>query len=179
MFSNLTSSNSSNITNEFSNITTEGSKVTLSVRASIAMAVIINGITCPFTVLLNVLVMMAVKRRPRLRSNANILLACLAATDAATGLTAQLTFILWFSLQLLGVKNVYVVPFRVLHNFFMRFLSVCSCLHLMLVTCERLIAIKFTMKYLHVVNTKNLKVAVISCWIFCIFSDTLRQSMMQ
>ena len=74
----------------------------LSIRAGVAMAVIINGITCPFTVLLNVLVIMAVKRRPRLRSKANILLACLAATDAATGLTAQLTFILWFSLQLLA-----------------------------------------------------------------------------
>ena len=171
--SNLTTSNSSNITNNFSNITTEGREAKLPLEVSVLMTVIINSITCPFTVLLNVLVMMAVKRRPRLRSKANILLACLAATDAATGLTAQPSFILWFSAQLLGVKNL--VPFRVIHNFFMRSLSVCSCLHLMLVTCERLIAIKFTMKYVYIVNTQKLKVAVICGWIFSIFCEILRK----
>lgn len=39
---------------------------------------IINGISFPLTVLLNVLVIMAVKKRgPRLQTNTNILLACL------------------------------------------------------------------------------------------------------
>ena len=47
----------------------------------IIINIIINGITCPLTVLLNVLVIMAVKRRPGLQTNTNILLACLAATD--------------------------------------------------------------------------------------------------
>ena len=37
-------------------------------------------------VLFNVMVIMAVKRRRRLQTNTNILLACLAATDALTGL---------------------------------------------------------------------------------------------
>ena len=39
-------------------------------------------------------------------------------------------------------------------------LSVCSCLHLMLVTGERLVAIKFTMHYLHIVTTKNISGAL-------------------
>ena len=166
-------SNRNNAGQPVASITTEGREAKLPLEVSVLMTVIVNSITCPFTVLLNVLVIMAVKRRPRLRSKANILLACLAATDAATGLTAQPSFILWFSAQLLGVKNL--VPFRVIHNFFMRSLSVCSCLHLMLVTCERLIAIKFTMKYIYIVNTQKLKVAVIFCWIFCIFCEIPRK----
>jgi len=173
MFFNLTTLNSSNITNNFSNITTEGSEAKLPFEVSLVITIIVNSITCPFTVLLNVLVIMAVKRRPRLQSNANILLACLAATDASTGLTAQPSFILWFSAQLLGVKNL--APFRVIHNFFMRSLSVCSCLHLMLVTCERLIAIKFPLNYENIVTKQRLKVAVIYCWIFSVFCEILRR----
>ena len=44
-------------------------------------------------VLFNVMVIMAVKRRQRLQTNSNILLACLAATDALTGLITQPAFI--------------------------------------------------------------------------------------
>ena len=48
----------------------------------------------------------------------------------------------------------------------LRTLSVCSCLYLMLVTCDRLIAIKFTMRYPYLVTKRNIKVAVIVIWVF-------------
>ena len=118
-------------------------------EVSFIVTVIINSITCPFTVLLNVLVIMAVKRRPRLQNNTNILLACLAVTDALTGLTTQPSFILWKTFQLLDMSNFDNI-IRVLHNSSLRNVSNCSCLHLMLLTCERLIAIKFTMYYTYV-----------------------------
>ena len=171
---NLTRSNSTNITNEFSNATKEASHATdVSVEVSFIITIITNSITCPFTVLLNVLVIMAVKRRPRLQSNANILLACLAVTDALTGLTAQPSFVLLYSSRLLGVKNV--VPYRVIHNFFTRALSLCSCLHLMLVTYERLVAIKFPMNYYDIVTRRKIKVAVISCWILSLSCEVFRR----
>ena len=47
----------------------------------------------------------------------------------------------------------------------MQALSACSCFHLMLVTGERLVAIKFTMRYPFIVTKKTITVAVISCWI--------------
>ena len=50
--------------------------------STVVINLIINIMACPFTVLLNVMVIMAVKRRTRLQTNSNILLACLAATDA-------------------------------------------------------------------------------------------------
>ena len=80
------------------------------------ITIILNSITCPFTVALNVLVIMAVKRRPRLQSYANILLACLAVTDALTGLLVQPTFIIWRIFQLLGGINTEIV--HTFHNFF-------------------------------------------------------------
>ena len=168
---NVSASNSTNISSKFP----DNNKINASLEInSKIITIIINGITCPFTFLLNVLVIIAVKRRPRLQTNANILLACLATTDALTGLIAQPSFILHFLSQLLGVKKT--VPFfRVFHNFFMRALSVCSCLHLMAVTCERLLAIKFTMNYRVMVTKKNMTVAVTACWIFSFSCEIFRQ----
>ena len=113
---------------------------------------------------------MAVKRRPRLQNNANILLACLAATDALTGLTSQPSFVLWTTFRMLGVSKL-VRPALVFYSVFIRVLSVCSCLHLMLVTCERLTAIKFTMHYHNVLTEQKFKAAITSCWIFSVLVE--------
>ena len=57
--------------------------------------IIINRLACPFTVLLNLLVILVViKRRPSLQSNRNILLSCLAITDLLTGLIVQPLFVI-------------------------------------------------------------------------------------
>ncbi len=142
------------------------------VLVSFISTIVINGISCPLTVLLNVLVIMAVKRRPRLQSNTNILLACLAVTDVLTGLTVQPSFIAWKYCLLLDNINTKVV--KDVHNILIRALSVCSSLHLMLVTCERLIAIKFTLYYHGIVTKQNIKAAVIAVWAFSFTSEVIR-----
>ena len=109
------------------------------------------------------LVILVVKRRPRLQNNANILLACLAATDTLAGLTVQPSFIAWESCRLL---NILYTNIKAFHNRSIRFLCICSALHLTLVTCERLIAIKFTMRYCTLVTKKTIKAAVTSVWVF-------------
>ena len=88
-----------------------------------------------------------------------------------TGLTTQPLFIVWKTFQLIDLKN-FINPFFGV-NFTMRALAVCSCLHLMLVTCERLIAIKFTMDYHEIVTKKKFKVAVISCWVYSVTSELI------
>ena len=167
----LFDSNFTNTTEKLSNATTESHARNVALEVSYIFTIIINGITCPFTVLLNVLVIMAVKRRPRLQTNANILLVCLAVTDALTGLTSQPSFILWKTFQLLSSTNG--ATLQDFHNFCIVTLLVCSCLHLMLVTCERLIAIKFTMHYQNFVTKRNIRVSVSACWIFSIFVEVL------
>ena len=146
-----------NFTNATKMTSTEGDPTAnVPLEVSYIITIIMNSITCPFTVLLNVLVIMAVKRRPRLRTNSNILLACLALTDVLTGLIVQPLFILWKISLLLGLGNrhddrelVFITTlYIVLHS---------SSLHLMLVTFDRLLAIKFTMRYLNVITEKNIK----------------------
>ncbi|KAL9960279.1 hypothetical protein ACROYT_G033718 [Oculina patagonica] len=90
-------------------MTTEGDTKNVPQEVTFIITIIINSISCPFTILLNVLVIMAVKRRPRLQSNTNILLACLAATDVLTGRLVQPSFIAWKSTYLL---NAYVFLYR-------------------------------------------------------------------
>ena len=126
------------------------------------IAIIINGITCPFTVLLNVLVIMAVKKRPRLQTNSNILLACLAASDALSGLTVQPSFILWKTFQLMAAGNS--DRFQNIHTMLLAVLAMSSVLHLTFVTFERLFAIKFTMHYASVINERNTKTTVTVIW---------------
>ena len=165
----------SDMSSRFSNTTMEEeTRLSLPVQVSFIISIIINSITCPFTVVFNVLVIVAVKRRPRLQSYSNILLACLAATDAVNGLLVQSSFILWMILKLLGITTEVTV--NNFHNSALRASLVCSSLHLMLVTCERLVAIKFTMQYPYIITKQNIKVAVTTFWILPISSEVLKNS---
>ena len=141
--------------------------------------IILNIITCPFTVLLNALVIIAVKTRPTLQSYANILLACLAATDAVSGVLAQPSFILYMMLLLLGTGADQSTKLEVhlSHNSALRVVLVCSSLHLILVTYERVIAIKFTMYYPIFVTRQKLKIAVGTFWFLSISSEVLKHAM--
>ena len=168
-----------NLTFMFSNNTLDEPASRLSTQAQISLIIniIINIVTCPFTVLLNALVIIAVKTRPTLQSYANILLACLAATDAVSGVLAQPSFILYMMLLLLGVGGKSAVDeVHLSHNSALRAVLVCSSLHLILVTYERVIAIKFTMYYPIFVTTQKLKVAVIAFWLVSISSELVNHA---
>ena len=58
----------------------------------------INVFTCPFTILLSILVIVAVKTKRQLRTKSNIALACLATTDFMVGLALQPVTIALFTL---------------------------------------------------------------------------------
>ena len=168
---NLFGSNMTNITNKFSNATMQDNTRNVPLEVSNIASIVINSIACPITVLLNVLVIMAVKRRPRLQSNTNILLACLAVTDALTGLAVQPSFITWKAIYVL--KNVDSRTVKLFHNLMLRVVSVSSSLHLMLVTCERLMAIKFTMHYPYIMKKRNITVAVLTIWAFTFLTEVI------
>ena len=167
----MTNFSGSNVSNTS---TGEGTQLTIPVWISFLFNIIVNSITCPFTVLLNVLVIMAVNGRPRLQSKANILLACLAVTDAATGLIVQPAFILWMILKLLGIDNQTRVVSEFIMSNLLRAMFVSSSLHLTLVTFERLVAIKFTLHYYDTVNNKLIKVAVTAFWAIGLLSVVLK-----
>ena len=144
----------------------DGDTVIFPPNVNYIISISINSIACPFTVLLNVLVIIVVKKRPRLRTNNNILLACLAVTDALTGLFGQPLYVLWRIFLLFGFSNS-----EILENVcvcVMTTLSSASYLHLMLVTFERLVAIKFTMHYSNIMTHNTIKITVSVFWIISI-----------
>ena len=51
--------------------------------------IVVNALTCPLIIVLNILVMAAVKTKQQLRTKSNIALACLATTDLVVGLVLQ------------------------------------------------------------------------------------------
>ena len=157
-----------NITHELAKNSVEKTTENVQDSSTVVINLIINIMACPFTVLLNVMVIMAVKRRTRLQTNSNILLACLAATEALTGLITQPAFIFWNTFEMTGAINY--IPARLTYSTALRVLSMCSCLHLMLVTAERLVAIKFTMHYRHFVTKETIRAAVVCSWILSLFA---------
>lgn len=142
--------------------------------ANWVLTVIVNILACPSTVLLNLLVIAAVKRRPRLQNNANILLACLAGVDALTGLVIQPLLIAGTIVSYRETEDqtrclllgLLVGAFHVL--------CFASIFHLALVTFERFIAIKYTLYYVRIITVENIRVAVPSIWIFTVFMELLR-----
>ena len=98
-FSLASFTNTTNITRK------EGDRDVSSMADSIII-IIINTITFPCTVLLSLLVIKAVKTTPRLRTNSNFLLTCLAIIDALTGLLGQPLFVLWKIFVLFGSVRV-------------------------------------------------------------------------
>lgn len=56
------------------------------------LSIILNFLTCPLTVLLNTLVMIAVKTKPNLQTMHNVILASMAVTDLAVGVFLQAVF---------------------------------------------------------------------------------------
>ena len=59
-------------------------------------------------------------------------------------------------------------------NYFLRTFIISSSLHLMLVTCERLLAIRYTNHYLYIATGRNIKVSIVLSWFFSFIISGLR-----
>ena len=116
--------------------------------ATFVLKTIMNVFTCPFTILLNILVMIAVKRKRQLRTKSNIALACLATTDFIVGSVVQPLQIATFSLVLKGgeTPNMLCTPIVVTKAVSMT-CTLASLHHLFAMSGERYLAIKHSLAY--------------------------------
>ena len=151
------------------NVSDEGLRLHLTEQVTLIIQIMITMTACPFTILLNILVILAVKKTPRLQSKPYILLAYLAATDAFIGLTVQQSSILVELFRLIDMNSLAKNIRHYFHNGASLAGITNSLLHLTLVTFERLVAIKFTIHYPLLITGKNIKVSVATFWIiaFC------------
>lgn len=135
-------------------------------RIAFAMtAIILNILSFPVTILMNVLVIMAVKTRARLQSKYNILLACLAGTDLLVGAASQTSFIAGQISVIKGLSLTEYCRFYKGSNTIYKIPILASLYHLTFISIERFVAMKYTLRYVTIVTEFRLKMAVVSSWV--------------
>ena len=126
----------------------------------------INSVAVVPTVFLNALVIFAVATRRPLRSNTNVLLACMALTDFLSGMIVQPLNVA------VEVKNILGVgPFCALEKVYavaLAGISFASIDHLVLISIERYIAIKYSLRYQDIVTKQWLKIGVSLAWTWAV-----------
>ena len=114
---------------------------------------------------MNVLVIMAVKTRPRLQSKYNILLACLAGTDLLVGAASNPSFIVG---QIYVIKGLSLTEYCRYHkesHLIFYIPNFAPLYNLTLISIERFVAIKYTFRYMTIVTVLRLKITVVSSWV--------------
>ena len=137
------------------------------------LSIILNLLTCPLTVLLNTMVIIAVKTRPRLHNVHNLILASMAGTDLAVGMTAQPMFIAReISRQTGGSISMYC-NLSTITLITSTLLCITSLFHLTLISVERLIAMKYSLRYNDIATKRRLTAAIAMCWLFAAINVTI------
>lgn len=151
------------------------SYLTTLVTASIIFISVINLIVSPCTIVLNAMVMIAVKTSPRLKSNYHILLASLAGTDLMTGALAQPPVVAGEIYRLSG-NSAHFYKVCLLNNI-SRITGVyfvtASILHLMLLSVERYVTITYPYKYLEIMTKRRLISSAVFAWSFAALTVVL------
>ena len=138
------------------------------------LSIILNLLTCPLTLLLNTLVIIAVKTKPRLQTMHHLILASMAGTDLAVGIVAQPASIAREISHQTGGSLLMYCNLSTLTMITTTLLSLTSLFHLALISVERLIAMKYSLRYNDIVTKRRLTAAVALCWLFAAINLTIR-----
>ena len=134
--------------NGFEFISKKRANITSGVYSVLAISAALNIFTCPLAIVLNSLVIVAVKTKRCLRTKSNISLACLATTDFAVGLIVKPLVITNFSLFFTGSSpQTMTSTFVWVFSLVSQTCTAASLLHLLLMSGERYLAIKHPFAY--------------------------------
>ena len=141
--------------------------ITSDVYSVLAITTAFNIFTLPSAILLNSLIIVAVKTKRHLRTKSNISLACLATTDFAVGLIVQPLAITSFSLFFIGSSpQTMTSSFVWVSSAVGQTCIAASLLHLMLMSGERYLAIKHSFAYQNgLVTEARIIIASSMAWI--------------
>ena len=116
-------------------------------RVVFIFRIAVNAISCPFVILLNILVMVAVKTNRQLRTKSNVSLACLATTDLVVGLVAQPLLIVHYSFLLKGETEVICSRLSKITIAITTSCLAATLTHFVILSAERYLAIKHSFAY--------------------------------
>ena len=143
-------------------------------QAVLIFIIIIHFITFPFTAVLNALVMLAVKLKPRLRAHkSNILIALLASTDLVVGVVTQPAFIAVIITLLLDETSSGSCVLQVFTRAASSCLMDASLIHLALISGDRYLAMKHSFTYITLVTEGRLLVASALGWLLSVILHVL------
>ena len=113
-----------------------------------AMIAAFHTFTFPLAIMLNILVIVAVKTKRPLRTKSNISLACLATTDFAVGLIVQpLNIIIFISIHIDGKTQTMTCTFIKVSTIIGQTCVTASLFHMFLISGERYLSIKHPFAY--------------------------------
>ena len=139
-------------------------RLSLELRAVFIFRIGVNLITCPLVILLNILVMVAVKTKRQLRTKSNITLACLATTDLSSGLVVQPLQIVLHSFMLKGETGILCSTLAKITVALNLRCVIASLNHFVVLSAERYLAIKHSFAYENLVTEVRIIVASGLLW---------------
>ena len=137
-------------------------------RAVLSFRIVVNAIICPIVVLLNILVMVAVKTKRQLQTRSNVSLACLATTDLVVGLFVLPLQIIRCSFMLKGETGIICSWVERITQTLISWCIIASLNHLVLLSAERYLAIKHSFAYESLVTEVRIIVASSLAWAIAI-----------
>ena len=139
--------------------------------AVLIVRIVVNALTCPLIILLNILVMVAVKTKRQLRNTSNIALACLATADLMVGLVVQPLHIASSALLFEGKTDMFCSLTDTSYVITRKCVPA-SLYHLFLMSLERYIAIKHPFAYENRVTEGRIIIASGLAWATAILFPT-------
>ena len=130
---------------------------------------VISAITCPLTVVMNALIIIAVKTKPGVKTKSNIALACLSTTDLAMGVIGQPLFISGVIAELQGYASSTYCLRKELGVLAIALSGNASLFHIILVNAEKYIAIRRPLQYETMVTEARLIGLSALLWITVLF----------
>ena len=128
----------------------------------------VTCIACPFTILFNALIVIAVAQRKELRTIQMILLTSLAVTDLLVGAVAEPLFI---AAGILHLQNDYeTMCILIVTGLFVMHLICTSIYHLTAMAWERYEAIKNAIKYKVIVTRGRVMMCAVASWVLTAIS---------
>ena len=137
------------------------------------LIIVLSSIACPLTTVLNLLVIISVKRKSQLETICNTVLGCLAVTDALMGMIGLPVFVIS---KILNYQTETSSNFCAVKDVFrnvLRMLGCATAFHLILMNVERYIAIKHPFQHITIVTKSRVLGSSVLAWIAAFFTSFL------